>query len=241
MFFDVDGTLISSDGAGRAALSAALVSVFGTAGRLDGYHFHGKTDSQIVLELMTGTGLAREFVQGQLPSVWPVYLAALERELEQRRGAGRVGPLPGVVRLLEALEARRDVALGLLTGNIEEGARLKLAAAGLRTVFAVGGYGSDAEERVEIARIAVERGRRRHGDGVVVVVGDTPADVTCARAVGGRSLAVATGRHGVAELEAAGADAAVADLGDTDRVLRTLLALGAEVAIVDSPGRDEVR
>lgn len=240
VFFDIDGTLLSSNGAGRAALSSALLSVFGTVGGLEGYHFHGKTDPQIVLELMTGAGLPRASVDERLSAVWPVYLSALERELERRRADGRVGPLPGVVALLEALEARREVALGLLTGNIEEGARLKLAAAGLGTVFEVGGYGSDAEEREEIARIAVERGRRHYGAGIVLVVGDTPADIACARAVGGRSLAVATGRHGAAELEAAGAHAVMADLRDTERVMRTMLSLGEGVASFDALGRGGV-
>jgi len=225
VYFDIDGTLLRTDGAGRSALSAALLSVFGTTGPLDGYHFHGKTDPQIVLELMLAAGLPDGTVRAKLDSVWPVYLEVLERELDTRRRGGRIGPLPGVTELLAALEARDDVVLGLLTGNIEAGARLKLAAAGVRTAFAVGGYGSDSETRDGIARIAVERGGAAGDSAALVVVGDTPADVACARAVGASALAVATGRHTAAELKAAGADVVFADLRPTDRVLRYLLSL----------------
>lgn len=234
VFFDIDGTLLETAGAGRTALSMALLRVFGTTGKVDGYHFHGRTDPQIVIDLMTGAGLSAEHVRARLPAVWPVYLAELERELETRRGTGRVRPLPGVVDLLAALEARGDVALGLLTGNIEEGARLKLAAAGLRMPFDLGGYGSDSAERVEIARVAVRRSRGSGGSRHVVVVGDTPADIACARAIAASALAVATGRHGLAELAEAGADAVLPDLSDTSGVVALLLSLSGRTEMTDS-------
>ncbi len=227
VFFDIDGTLLYTDGAGRAALQSALEAVYGTAGPIEGYYFHGKTDPQIVVELMSGAGIAAEEIARRLPSMWPVYLEALRRELEARRAAGRITRLPGVTELLAALGGRDDIALGLLTGNIEEAARLKLAAAGITLAFDVGGFGSDSEDRSEIARIAIERSRRSAEPEAFVVVGDTPEDVACARAVNARAVAVATGRHGVAELEAAGADAVFEDLRDTERVLRCILSLAA--------------
>lgn len=230
MFFDIDGTLLLTDGAGRDALLFAMERVYGTAIRLDGYTFNGKTDPQIVIELLEGTGaeLKREGVRARMHLLWPIYLEALARALEERRRAGRILPLPGVRELLAELGRREEVSLGLMTGNIEEAAKLKLAAAGLTAHFEVGAYGSDSEVRLEIARIAVERSRARVGnedDSVrMVVVGDTPADVACALEIGARAVAVATGRHAVDDLERAGADEVFADLRDTEAVVRSLVA-----------------
>ncbi|MEE9133915.1 MAG: HAD family hydrolase [Gemmatimonadota bacterium] len=226
ILFDVDGTLLLTDGAGRVAIRAALEAVYGTSGPMEGYNFHGKTDPQIVVELMSGAGLDEREIRDRLTRVWPIYLRTLESELEIRRAEGRITVLPGVAELLAVLEGRTGISLGLLTGNIEEGARLKLAAADVPWRFDVGAYGSDSEERSEIARIAVERGRSSVGAGdapaSVVVVGDTPEDIACARAVNARAIAVATGRHGVGELEEAGADAVFGDFRDTEAVLQCI-------------------
>ncbi len=247
VFFDIDGTLLLTDGAGRAALRRALELTYGTTGPLAGYNFHGKTDPQIVVELLTGAGVEEEEIRLKLPSVWPVYLQALERELEERRARGRIVLLPGVKELLAALERRPEIKLGLLTGNIEPAARLKLAAAGVSSRFDVGGYGSDSEVRVEIARIAVARCRAASGAGeapAVVVVGDTPEDIACARAVSATAVAVATGRHSVAELEAAGADAVFQDFSDSERVVEYVLETGGVAGAKGTPNRgggDELR
>jgi phosphoglycolate phosphatase-like HAD superfamily hydrolase len=242
VLFDIDGTLLLTDGAGRAAIRSALEAVYGTSGPMEGYDFHGKTDPQIVLELMAGAGLSGTEIRERLPEVWPLYLEALEGELEVRRVEGRLMVLPGVVELLSALDAREEVSLGLLTGNIEEGARLKLRAAGVRWLFDVGAYGSDSEVRSEIARIAVGRGRlvpaRGGSPAATVVIGDTPEDVACARAVRARAVAVATGRHGALELEQAGADVVFDDFRDTAAVLESILSLsGGAGASSDGEGR----
>lgn len=228
VFFDIDGTLLLTDGAGREAIRGALQAVYGTSGRLDGFWFHGKTDPQIVLELMTGAGLEAAAVRSRMASLWPVYLRKLEQELEARRAAGRIRLLPGVRELLAELGRRQDARLGLLTGNIEGGALLKLRAAGVNSAFDVGGYGSDAEERTEIARIALERSRALDGASRprLVVVGDTPDDIACARAVGAYAVAVATGRHDSEALRAAGADAVFADFSETDAVLDCITGAG---------------
>lgn len=229
VLFDIDGTLLLTDGAGRAALGRALEVIYGTTGPLAGFNFHGKTDPQIVVELLTRAGVQEPEIRSRLSSVWPVYLEALERELEDRRLRGRIVLLPGVRELLASLERWPEVRLGLLTGNIEPAARLKLTAAGVSARFDVGGFGSDSEVRIEIARIAVDRCRSASGPGAapaVVVVGDTPEDVACALAVGATAVAVATGRHGVAELEAAGADAVFEDFSDTGRVVGFVLGAG---------------
>jgi phosphoglycolate phosphatase-like HAD superfamily hydrolase len=228
VFFDIDATLLLTDGAGRAALRAALEKVYGTSGQLDGYAFHGKTDPQIVVELLTGSGLDERGIRDRMPAMWPVYLEALQRELDARRAEDRVTLLPGVPELLAELEVMEGVSLGLLTGNIEAAARMKLAAAGVTTKFEFGGYGSDSGVRTEIARIAVERSRSRVSDTlgtqVLVVVGDTPEDIACARSVRGRAVAVATGRHSVSELKQAGADVVFSDFSDTEAVLSGILA-----------------
>lgn len=242
VLFDIDGTLLLTDGAGRAAIRTALEAVYGTSGPVDGYDFHGKTDPQIVVELMTGAGLLEPAVRARLREVWPIYLAALERELEARRGAGRITVLPGAAELLSTLAARSEISLGLLTGNIEEGARLKLQAAGVPWLFDVGAFGSDSELRSEIARIAVERscsqGSGGAGPATTVVVGDTPEDVACARSVSARSVAVATGRHAVGELEAAGADVVFEDLADTAAVVERILALADAAGASAGAGGD---
>lgn len=227
VLFDIDGTLLYTDGAGRVAIGAALQEVYGTSGPIDGYVFHGKTDPQIVVELMLAAGLEEAEVRRRIPMVWPAYLQILERELEVRQRAGRITLLPGITELLAALEARSGVALGLLTGNIEAGARLKLAAAGLESSFAIGGFGSDSEDRAQVARVAVERSQSSGGDlaPALVVLGDTPEDVACARAVAAGAVAVATGRHSVTELEAAGPDVVFEDLRETDEVVRCILSL----------------
>jgi phosphoglycolate phosphatase len=227
VFFDIDGTLLLTDGAGRVAIRAALERVYGTSGSSDGYSFHGKTDPQIVVELISGAGLEEEEIRRRMHAVWPVYLERLERELSLRQAEDRITVLPGVADLLEALEKREEVSLGLLTGNVEEGARLKLAAAGVTAAFEVGAFGSDSEDRSEVARVALERSRSADGatSRAMVVVGDTPEDIACAHAVGALAVAVATGRHGVEELVEAGADATFADLSDTGRVVDCLLSL----------------
>ncbi len=239
VFFDIDGTLLYTDGAGRVAISAALEEVFGTSGPIDGYVFHGKTDPQIVVELMLAAGLEEMEVRRRLAEIWPIYLRVLRRELEVRRRAGRIRTLPGVSELLAALAARADVALGLLTGNIEDGARLKLAAAGLMSGLGMGAFGSDSEDRSEVARVARRRSRsaRDAAEPALVVVGDTPEDIACARAVDAYAVAVATGRHKVEELEAAGADVVFEDLSDTERVVGRILSLaGLEGASAGAVG-----
>jgi phosphoglycolate phosphatase-like HAD superfamily hydrolase len=230
ILFDIDGTLLLTDGAGRAAFRYALAETFGTVGPLDDYTFHGKTDPQIAAELMVAAGLDPDVIERRLPEMWPLYLEKLERELEDRRRLGRVEPLPGVRSLLDSLDGTEGVGLGLVTGNLEPAARLKLAAADVVTPFEVGGFGSDSAVRAEIARIAVQRAAERFGGSFrgaeIVVVGDTPADVACARAVGARAITVATGRHAVGELTATGADVVFPDLEDTGAVLSAVLGPG---------------
>lgn len=226
VLFDIDGTLLSAQGAPRRAFHRALFDVYGTTGPIDGHTFDGKTDPQIARELLVLAGLTDAAVDDGLPRLWLTYLRELARELTLPDQQTLV--YTGVRELLEALESlQQDVVMGLLTGNIERGAALKLESAGLANGFRVGAYGSDHERRDQLPAVAVERARALTGihfrEREVVIIGDTPNDVTCGRALGVRAIGVATGRHEEASLEAAGADHVFADLADTDAVLRGIL------------------
>lgn len=225
LLFDVDGTLADTMGAGKAALAAAMTAVYGETGPVDSYDFHGRTDPEIVRGLMRATGRADADIERGFADLWPRYLERLGAELTARRG--RAVALLGVISLLDRLAADDRFACGLVTGNLEEGARLKLGAVGCEGRFGFGGYGSDAEERDALPAIALGRAERRYGEafdpGRSVVIGDTPADVRCGRAVGTRVLAVATGRHTERELAAHGPDAVLPDLADTERVVEFFL------------------
>ena len=215
--FDIDGTLLWSDGAGRRAIHTALRAVFGGIGPAQ-HRFDGKTDKQIVRELMRHEGHDDTVIDERMEALLGRYVSELDRELRDPAHPPR--RLPGVLELLDALEARDDVVLGLLTGNLAEGAAAKLRAVGIDPArFVVAAYGSDHEDRPELPSIALQRACQLLGADVagadVVVIGDTPADMTCGRGIGARAIGVATGRYRVEELLEHGAHAAFADLTDT--------------------------
>ena len=222
LLFDIDGTLVRG-GPAKTAFEAALVETFGTTGDTEGVSFAGKTDPQIARELLSGVGLDRHEIDAGFDALWTRYLGHLERHLVDRP----MEILPGVTDLLDALTPHVDVGVGLLTGNIEGGARLKLGSASLWERFHMGSFGSDHEERDELPAIALERAQQFWGRPVppteAVVIGDTPRDVQCGRKGGARTLAVATGSYGVDELHATGADRVVPDLVSTGDVVSWLL------------------
>lgn len=226
VLFDIDGTLLSGRGAGRRSITQALLDEMGATGPIDTMLFDGKTDPQIIMELMRVAGHPRKDDAHAIQAVCDRYVELLEGELQSDKV--RIKVLPGVNDLLEALCVRGDVLLGLLTGNLSRGADLKLSACGLdRTLFRVGAFGSDRAERPLLPAIAVERAaaimaRVPTGD-EVVIVGDTPADVTCGSAIAARAVAVATGRYSRSDLEAAGAYRVFDDLVDTECVLKAIL------------------
>ncbi|MFW6039597.1 MAG: HAD family hydrolase [Gemmatimonadota bacterium] len=225
LLFDVDGTLADTLGAGRAALASAMTEVYGETGPVEIYDFHGRTDPEIVRGLLRAAGRSDADVDRGLGALWPRYLERLSAELAARNG--RAVALAGVVSLLDRLAADDRFACGLVTGNLERGARLKLAAVGCAGRFDFGAYGSDAEERDALPAVALARAERRYGRAFdprrSVVIGDTPADIRCARAAGTRVLAVATGRHSEWELAEHDPDAVFPDLADTRRVVEFFL------------------
>lgn len=225
VLFDIDGTLLRSDGAGKRAIHRALLEVFGATGPAD-YHFDGKTDKQIVRELMRFEGHGDDHIDASMQHLLGLYVGYLHEELAASTGRARI--LPGVRELLDALDARRDVILGLLTGNLEEGARAKLGAVGIDFGrFRIGAFGSDHEHRPELPAIARTRTKGQLGIDIrgeaMVVIGDTPADLTCGRSLGASAIGVATGRYSVEELLKHDPVAAFRDLSDTESVLRVIL------------------
>lgn len=224
ILFDVDGTLIRSQGAGRAALAYALEQVFGTAGPVDEYHMSGKLDPRIIMDLMTAAGIATADVEARLPAVYDL-MAKNGRAIFAEKG---IAPCPGVVPLLAALSQRAELILGLLTGNISLTAPLKLAAAGIDPdLFTVGAYGSDAPDRNQLPAIAMARARQLtncdfNGNNTIII-GDTPADILCARAGRATAVAVASGWHSAATLAQYQPDHLLDSLSDTEAVLDLLL------------------
>ena len=227
VLFDIDGTLLWTDGAGRRAMEAALIAVFGSPGTRS-YHYDGKTDVQIVRELMRGEGHDDARIDGSMTQVLEHYLSRLDEELLVSHAASAARILAGVPELLDALAARGDCAVGLLTGNLEPGAARKLRSVGLDVArFRVCAYGSDHESREELPAIAQRRARELlgvelHGESLVII-GDTPSDIACGRRLGARAIAVATGRFGVEELRRHGPAAVFPDLRDTAAVLEAII------------------
>jgi phosphoglycolate phosphatase-like HAD superfamily hydrolase len=214
--FDIDGTLLSSGGAGKAALELGLAEEFGVTGSIT-IPLGGRTDTAILTDLVRAAGLE------DTPATRARLLAAYLRHLPAclARGCGRV--LPGVRELLEALRGRDGVVVGLLTGNVREGARLKLGHFGLFVYFAFGGFGDRHHDRDDVAREALQELHRHTGAAVrqerIWVIGDTPHDVRCARAIGARAVAVCTGYHSRAQLAECRPDLLLDDLSDHEALL----------------------
>ncbi len=221
--FDVDGTLINAHGAGRLALMRAFEAVYGTAGPVQGYDFRGKTDPQIVFDLMTAGGIPKDVVRTRLGDCVDTYVRHLDALITNGHP---VDVMPGITEVLQALSLRPDALVGLLTGNIERGAWAKLRPTGLRPFFRVGAFGSDDVDRRRLPGVARERARALVGFEVpfqhMFIIGDTPLDIDCAHACGARAVAVATGFHTAKELAACSPDLLFPDFSDVDA---TLLAL----------------
>ncbi|HTT68151.1 MAG TPA: HAD family hydrolase [Gemmatimonadales bacterium] len=225
VLFDLDGTLLWTDGAGRRAIHRALLEVLAIERPAASFRFDGRTDPEIVELLAAAAG--RDHGPDVVAGVLRAYVRLLDEELG--RPGQRTTVYPGVRELLAALERRSDCVLGLLTGNVREGARLKLRSAGLDIArFRVGAFGSDHGERSALPAIAQQRVREVLGLELaghdVVIMGDTPADVTCGRGIGARAIAVATGSYSVPDLIAAGAYTAFADFSDTAAVVASAFA-----------------
>lgn len=226
VLFDIDGTILRSAGAGRRAIHAALGERGIDLARVSGIRFDGKTDPQIIVELLEASGDPAPDDAARVSELIDLYVSHLTRDLAEHGHRSQV--MPGIPALLDALEADEGVVLGLLTGNVATGARLKLLAAGIDPDrFVVGAYGSDHYRRNELAPVAARRAEPHFGRipaGIeVVVIGDTPADVRCGECIGARTIAVATGGYTVPELEATGAHWVFSDFADVERAREAIL------------------
>ena len=219
--FDIDGTLLHTGGAGQAAMEAALEEEFNVARRSADIPYAGRTDCAIAADLLRFHGI--EANADVIRRFTEAYLQRLPTFLKERDGL----ILPGIRELLATLAARDDLLMGLLTGNFAAGARLKLEHYGLAGYFRFGGYGDCHHHRDDVARTALEEVRRTLGDRLnperLWVIGDTPSDIRCGRAIGARVVAVATGVFPMEQLAREEPDHLFADFSDPQPLLALLV------------------
>ncbi len=223
VLFDIDGTLVLTGGAGLRAMNRACEEIVGRADALAGIPVAGRTDWIILHDTLARLGL--DLDPDLFDRLRERYVHYLREEIT-RPGKGFNGALPGVPELLDALEAHDDVFLGLLTGNFESGARIKLERFDLWRYFRCGAFGDDAADRNALVPVAVERASASGVPAIassdVIVIGDTPHDVSCAKAAGAVAVGVATGTFTADELRACGAAVVFDTLRDTAGVMGVL-------------------
>src|SRR5690349_20799485 len=194
VLFDIDGTLLTDRGASREAFGDALRAIYGYDDDLSRYDFSGRTDPQITHMVLGDAGFAHDDIEAHLPRLWERYLAGLARNATPER----VRVMPGIRELVSALHEHDDVALALLTGNIEPGARLKLGGANLNEYFTFGAFGSDSADRTALPPIAIRRASHHLGidftGSDVVIIGDSIYDVRCGVPYDATTIAVASGK-----------------------------------------------
>lgn len=220
LLFDIDGTLLLTGRAGEHALRIALRERFGVEDDLASISFAGSTDGAIVQQMFEANAIPH--TPENVADLLDGYVHHLALELPKREGR----MLPGIVELLEALHKREDCVLGLLTGNIEKGAELKLSHYGVWEYFEFGAFADDHVDRNKLGPVAQSRAVEKHGISFdardVYVLGDTPRDIDCARAAGFVAVAIATGSYGKEELAAHQPDFLFEDLSDTKEVMQAL-------------------
>jgi phosphoglycolate phosphatase-like HAD superfamily hydrolase len=223
VLFDIDGTLVLTGGAGVRAMRRACGELLGTEHAFEGVPVAGRTDWIILHDAAARLGM--ELTADLLDALRRRYVDLLRKEIHHP-GSGVKAVLPGIRELLDLLAAREDVFLGLLTGNFEAGARIKLEYFDLWRYFRCGAFGDDAADRNALVPFALDRARGCGLDEVppdrVFVIGDTPHDVACAQAVGARPVGVATGSFSVEQMREAGAEVVVRDLSDPGPLLALL-------------------
>jgi len=226
LLFDIDGTLVSTRGAGIRAMEAAGRSLFGPLFSIN-VDTAGRLDPGIMLDVLTANGV--EGTRENLASFRAAYAEHLSDALQPNAGAWA---LPGVLKLVEELAAIEGVTLGLLTGNFPETGEIKVRRIGLQfELFVVSAWGSDSPNtpprREDLPPVAMGRFQERFEREIearsVTIIGDTPHDIACARAHGCRCLAVATGRFRIDELEVLGPDRAMPELSETSKVVDWLM------------------
>lgn len=218
LLFDIDGTLIDSGEAGSRALNKAFEKLFGIKDAFKPISMAGKTDTQIIKEALVfhriDNGMHR------INNMISTYIEFLKMEIDNPRRTLK----PGVAEILEFFDSR-NIPMGLLTGNIEEGARIKLSPFGINRYFPTGAFGSDHEDRDLLLPIAISRFSRFGIDLTpdrCIIIGDTPRDVRCAKIHGARAVAVCTGPYSAEVLESSGADLVIESLNHKERLISFL-------------------
>lgn len=223
LLFDIDGTLLRTHGVGRRSIETVLSDLSGHPITTDGIPFSGKTDPQILREILEQNQLHAEVIGNLVEQAQAAYIQMSRRLLSPER----VTLMPGVEGLIPRLAARDDVQLGLLTGNLEPTAYLKLEAAALAHHFPFGAFGSDEADRYRLPPVAVERAFQHTGRSFagrdVVIIGDTEHDVRCGRGIGAFSVAVCTGRYDRPALARHDPDVLLDDLSDVDAFIRLVV------------------
>jgi len=230
LLFDIDGTLLTSDGVGRRTIRETLEGIIGRPVTSETVSFSGRTDPAIMRDVLIESGCSREEAEELLPSC----LDAFAEIFCDRIAPRHMTVLPGVHALLDTVTTRYGLPLGLITGNLERTAFAKLGAAGLDGYFAFGAYGSDHEDRNLLPGVAMDRARA-HGHHSVraertVVIGDTEHDITCSRYIGASVVAVSTGKVSFEELESHAPDLLLAHLEDHDVIVSFLDEVAARPA-----------
>lgn len=219
ILFDIDGTLLSLRGAGKSSFRRGLEEVYGTAGPIEGWDFGGKTDRLLCHELLGAAGLPPHAIEEGIDRALSIYLENLEAAL----AVHPVHVHSGIVELLEVLATDPRVTLGILTGNVAAGARLKLTAVGLDGFFRLGSYGCDSANRRDLPAVAIARAKELTGYAFsgkeVVIIGDTPHDIDCGKVLSNRTIAVATGSFSAESLKAYAPDFLFENLEVTESVL----------------------
>jgi phosphoglycolate phosphatase len=213
LLFDIDGTLLQVDDATRQAINKTFGEIFKLKNPQQNVHFAGRTDLGIFKDIAVAL-LGRPFKDGELEQVADRYLELLPGELDRR--LFRI--MPGVTQLLPLLAARKDIILGLETGNLEKAAYMKLKRGGFDRYFALGGFGSDSEERAEFVRLAITRARNLNhstiADERIFLIGDSPFDIIAGRKAGIKTIAICTGHADKNTLLAESPTCLFADLSD---------------------------
>ena len=218
--FDIDGTLITSGGAGVTSFNEAVKELCGSLSPLEGINFSGNTDTGIARAVLLAAGMAPS--QENIMALLDAYLGKLADRIHMHQGS----LLPGIITLLDKLKERPDCVLALLTGNLAAGAQVKLSHYGVWHYFGFGAYADDHHVRNELGPVAITRALEEHGEEFpperIYVIGDTPRDIECGKAFGAVTVAVATGHYSREELADHHPDFLFDDLSDADAVLATI-------------------
>lgn len=223
VLFDIDGTILNCNKAGKHSLIQACLDVFGTVGRMEKVDFQGKTDPLILAESLSAMGFTEEAIRNGTEELKKKYFIHLEENI---RNYDTV-VMPGIHKLLKSMSDTKNIILGILTGNFKTSAEIKLAAAGVKDYFKLGAYGDNAPDRNGLPLVAkkiideIYTSEINFND--IYIIGDTVYDIECAKQSGAVSISVGTGWAEKESLLSLNPDFYFEDLSDTDKVLKTIL------------------